>query len=528
MSTWTVYDAFENVVEQGKNAAANAHDGDTSTYYTLYNFYLFSEGLPYIIEENFGQTVTITQFKVYPTNVDAYNWVRVEYWTGSSWALVGDATTNNAWNTFNGSWTTSKWRVLWVGDMDFGYSVRVNEMQAVVGTTTIDVSDSGTGTESAVKFVDGAIEVSDSGTGTESATKITFGSTWTVYSGQGSILEQGSDAAANAHDNNTSTYYTLYPPFAYNQPYIIEEDFGQTVTVTQFKVYANYVDKYNQIKVEYWTGSVWSLVGYVTTANTWTTFNGSWVTNKWRVSWSGTAYYTSVQVGEMQTVTQPPTLAVLDSGTGTETAVASTLITTSDSGTGSETALALTAVVVSDTGTSTDQITDRTFLDLTDTGSGVELASLSETLIVITDSGAGTETVAAIPHIFVTDSGWGGEVPAPIVTFYMTDTGEGTEELLMDLEVFDASSLSAEEFVVVFGQIDEGVGTDDAPLRSLGVTDEGTGLEASTLIVIAKDNGVGRELAIATNQLSVSDEGFGLEKPLRVIHVGAFVFLRPD
>jgi hypothetical protein len=147
---------------------------------------------------------------------------------------------------------------------------------------------------------------------------------------------------------------------------------------------------------------------------------------------------------------------------------------------------------------------------------------------MVTDSGAGTETAAAIPYFFVTDSGWGNEAPAPIVTFYLTDTGEGAEGLLMDLEVSDASSLSGEEIALVLGQIDEGTGTDELPLRLVGVLDDGTGQETTTLIVIAKDNGVGRELAIVTNQISVGDEGFGMEKPLRVIHVGAFVFLRPD
>jgi hypothetical protein len=147
---------------------------------------------------------------------------------------------------------------------------------------------------------------------------------------------------------------------------------------------------------------------------------------------------------------------------------------------------------------------------------------------MVTDSGAGTETVTAIPYFFVTDSGWGNEASSLIVTFYLTDTGGGAEGLLMDLEVYDASSLSGEEIAVVFGQIDEGAGTDDLPLRLLGVLDDGTGQETSTLIVIAKDNGVGRELAVVTNLLSASDEGSGLEKPLRVIHVGAFVFLRPD
>jgi hypothetical protein len=529
MSTWRVYGAYGDIIEQGSNAAANAHDGNTSTYYTLYNPYYYGDfGMPYIIEEDFGQTVTITQFKVYVTNTNDYNQVRVEYWTGSQWSLVGIANINNTWNTFNGSWTTSKWRVLWDGDPYEGDSVRVNEMQAVAGTTTINVSDSGTGAESVVKFVDGAMEVVDSGTGTESATKITFGSTWTVYSGQGNILEQGSNAAANAHDDNTTTYYTLYMPYAYNQPYIIEEDFGQTLTVTQFKVYATYVDEFNQIKVEYWTGSAWSLVGYVTTVDTWTTFSGSWTTSKWRVSWSGTAYYTPVRVGEMQAVLQPPTFEVSDSGTGAETAVATTLIAKSDSGTGSETVLTLTTVVVSDTGTGTDRITNRTFLNLMDTGNGVEFVSLSETLITITDSGSGSEAVVSIPYIFVTDSGWGNEASASIATFYLTDTGGGIEELLMDLEVYDASGLSGEEIALVFGQIDDGLGTEGLPLRLVGVLDGSMGEETSTLIVVAKDNGVGRELVVITNLLSASDEGFGQEKPLRVIHVGAFVFLRPD
>jgi hypothetical protein len=405
----------------------------------------------------------------------------------------------------------------------------VNEMQAVVGTATINVSDSGTGTESTIKFVDGAIEVVDSGTGTESATKTTFGSTWTVYSGQGTILEQGSNAAANAHDGNTSTYYTLYPPFAYNQPYIIEEDFGQTLTVTQFKVYATYVDEYNQIKVEYWTESAWSLVGYVTTANTWTTFDGSWTTSKWRVLWDGDPYEgDTVMVNEMQAVSQLPSYEISDSGSGSETAIVSSLITASDSGTGTETASTLFAVAVSDSGAGTDQLTDRTLLDLTDTSSGAEVATLSETLIMVADSGVGTETTTAIPYLFVTDSGWGGEVPAPIVTFYLADTGNGTEGLLMDLEVYDASSLSGEEIAQVFGQIDEGAGTEDLPLRVVSVLDGGTGQETATLIVIAIDKGVGGELAIVTNQVSASDYGVGLEKPLRVIHVGAFVFLRPD
>jgi hypothetical protein len=212
----------------------------------------------------------------------------------------------------------------------------------------------------------------------------------------------------------------------------------------------------------------------------------------------------------MQAVSQPPPLTV------------------SDSGTGSETASTLTIVVVSDTGTGTDQITDRALLDLRDAGSGAETAPPPSNLITITDSGAGAETADAIPHIFVTDSGWGNETPEQLVVFYMTDTGEGAEDLVMDLEVYDASSLSGEEIALVLGQTDEGLGTDGLPLRLVGVSDDGTGQETSTLIVVANDNGVGRELAVVTNLLSASDEGSGLEKPLRVIHIGAFVFLRPD
>jgi hypothetical protein len=525
MSIWRVYDAFENILEEGSNAAANAHDGDTSTYYTIYNPYYGDFSAPYAIEEDFGQTVTVTQFRVYVTNVNEYNYARVLGWTGSGWVQVGIANINNSWNTFSGSWTVSKWRVVWEGVFygedfgeDFGEDmggsfVRVNEMQAVVGTTTINVSDSGTGAESAVKFVGGAIEVVDSGTGTESATKTSFGSTWTVYDAEGNIIEQGTDAAATAHDDDTSTYYTLYPPppyGPYGYPHIIEEDFGQTLTVTQFKVYATSVDLYRFVRVEYWTGSAWSLVGYVTNADTWTTFSGSWTTSKWRVVWDGAPYAGPVRVNEMQAVSQPLP------------------ITVSDSGTGSETASTLTIVVVSDTGTGADQITDRALLDLRDVGSGTETAPPPSNLITITDSGAGAETADAIPHIFVTDSGWGNETPEQLVVFYMTDTGEGAEDLLMDLEVYDASSLSGEEIALVLGQTDEGLGTDGLPLRLVGVSDDGMGQETSTLIVIANDNGIGRELAVVTNLLSASDEGSGLEKPLRVIHIGAFVFLRPD
>jgi hypothetical protein len=334
-------------------------------------------------------------------------------------------------------------------------------------------------------------------------------STWTVYNAAGGIIEQGSNAAANAHDGNTSTYYTLYPPSVPQQSYIIEEDFGQTLTITQFKVYGTYIDNYNQIKVEYWTGSAWSLVGYVTTGNTWTTFSGSWTTSKWRVSWYGDIEVGSaVRVNEMQAVSQTTILNVSDSGTGTETT--------------------LTVVIASDTGTSTDQITNRALLGLTDVGSGTETATPPSNLITITESGSGAETADAIPHLFVVDSGWGNEAPTPIVIFYLTDTGGGVEGLLMNLEVYDASSLSGEEIALVFGQIDGGLGTESLPLRLVGVLDDSTGQETSTLIVIAKDNGIGGELAIVTNLLSASDSGVGLEKPLRVIHVGAFVFLRPD
>jgi hypothetical protein len=354
-------------------------------------------------------------------------------------------------------------------------------------------------------------------------------STWTVYSGTGGVIEQGTNAAATAHDGDTTTYYTLYPPFIGGAPYIIEEDFGQTLTITEFRVYPTLVDEYNWVRVEYWTGSAWALVGNATTNNAWNTFSGSWTTTKWRVLWAGEYEFGgSVRVNEMQAVAGTTTINVSDSGTGAETAVAATLIAKSDSGTGSETALTLAAVVVSDTGTGTDQITNRTLLNLMDTGNGVEYVSLSETLITITDSGSGSETAVSIPYIFVTDSGWGNEAPASIVTFYLTDTGGGAEDLLMDLEVYDASSLSGEEIALVLGQIDEGSGTDNLPLRLVGVSDGSMGQETSTLIVIAKDNGVGRELVVVTNLLGASDEGFGLEKPLRVIHVGAFVFLRPD
>jgi hypothetical protein len=516
MSIWRVYDALENILEEGSNAAAEAHDGDTSTYYTIYNPYYGDFSAPYAIEEDFGQTVTVTQFRVYVTNANPYNYAKIFYWTGSGWVLAGIANINNSWNTVSGSWTTSKWRVVWdgvfYGEVSFGSFVRINEMQAVVDTATINVSDSGTGAESAVKFVDGAIEVVDSGTGTESATKTSFGSIWTVYDAYENIIEQGTDAAATAHDDDTSTYYTLYPPYGpYGYPHIIEEDFGQTLTVTQFKVYATSVDLHSYVRVEYWTGSAWSLVGYVTDADTWTTFSGPWTTNKWRVLWGGNPYVGGpVRVNEMQAVSQPPPLTV------------------SDSGTGSETASTLTIAVVSDTGTGTDQITDRALLDLRDAGSGAETAPPPSNLITITDSGAGAEISDAIPHIFVTDSGWGNETPEQLVVFYMTDTGEGAEDLVMDLEVYDASSLSGEEIALVLGQTDEGLGTDGLPLRLVGVSDDGTGQETSTLIVVANDNGVGRELAVVTNLLSASDEGSGLEKPLRVIHIGAFVFLRPD
>jgi hypothetical protein len=496
MSIWRVYDAFENILEEGGNAAAEAHDGDTSTYYTIYNPYYGDFSAPYAIEEDFGQTVTVTQFRVYVTNANPYNYAKIFYWTGSEWVLAGIANINNSWNTVSGSWTTSKWRVVWdgvfYGEVSFGSFVRINEMEAVVGTATINVSDSGTGTES--------------------ATKTSFGSIWTVYDAYENIIEQGTDAAATAHDDDTSTYYTLYPPYGpYGYPHIIEEDFGQTLTVTQFKVYATSVDLHSYVRVEYWTGSAWSLVGYVTDADTWTTFSGPWTTNKWRVLWGGNPYVGGpVRVNEMQAVSQPPPLTV------------------SDSGTGSETALTLTIVVVSDTGTGADRITNRTLLNLRDTGNGVEFVSLSGNLVTITDSGSGTETAVSIPHIFVTDSGWGNEASTPIVTFYLTDTGGGAERLLMDLEVHDASSLSDEEIALVLGQTDEGLGTDGLPLRLVGVSDDGTGQETLTLIVVANDNGVGRELAVVTNLLSASDEGSGLEKPLRVIHIGAFVFLRPD
>jgi hypothetical protein len=185
-------------------------------------------------------------------------------------------------------------------------------------------------------------------------------------------------------------------------------------------------------------------------------------------------------------------------------------------------------LTVSDTGTGADQITYRALVGLRDAGSGTETAPPPSNLITTTDSGSGSETAVSISYIFVTDSGWGNEAPASIATFYLTDTGGGVERLLMGLEVHDASSLSGEEIGRVLRQIDGGSGTDNLPLRLVGVSDGSMGQETSTLIVIAKDNGVGRELVVVTNLLSASDEGVGLEKPLRVIHVGAFVFLRPD
>jgi hypothetical protein len=344
-------------------------------------------------------------------------------------------------------------------------------------------------------------------------------SIWRVYDALENILEEGSNAAAEAHDGDTSTYYTIYNPYYgdFFGPYAIEEDFGQTVTVTQFRVYVTNANPYNYAKIFYWTGSEWVLAGIANINNSWNTVSGSWTTSKWRVVWDGVFYGevsfgSFVRINEMQAVQAggAQTLTVSDTGTGTDRITNRTLLN------------------LSDTGAGTDRITNRTLLNLRDTGNGVEFASLSGNLVTITDSGSGAETAVSIPHIFVTDSGWGNEASTPIVTFYLTDTGEGAEDLLMDLEVYDASSLSGEEIALVLGQTDEGLGTDGLPLRLVGVSDDGTGQETSTLIVIANDNGVGRELAVVTNLLSASDEGSGLEKPLRVIHIGAFVFLRPD
>jgi hypothetical protein len=456
MSIWTVYNGVGDIIEQGENAAAAAHDGNTATYYTLYSPDMGSA--PYIIEEDFGQTLTITEFRVYPTLVDEYNWVRVEYWTGTAWALVGYATANNAWNIFRGSWTTNKWRVLWEGDPVFGNVVRVNEMQAVQAG----------GAQPLIP-------------------------TWTVYDSAGNIIERGANAAANAHDGDTTTYYTLYSPLIGGAPYIIEEDFGQLLTITQFKVYPTGVGANNWVRVEYWTGSAWSLVGNATTNNAWNTFDGSWTASKWRVVWAGNPLIGGpVNVNEMQ--------AVQEGGAQTLT--------------------------VSDSGIGTDRITNRALYDLRDVSSGTETATLSN-LITITDSGAGAETTAAIPHLVVSDSGWGGETPALIVIIHTTDTGSGAEGLLMDLSVLDESSSSTEQIELTVGLSDTGSGVDGLPLRMIGVLDNGIGLETPTLIVFAPDRGVGSELVIATNQLSVSDNGIGQEKPLRVVHIGSFVFLRP-
>jgi hypothetical protein len=575
MSIWKVYDAFGNIIEQGTNAAANAHDGNTSTYYTLYAPEV--AGSPYIIEEDFGQPLTITQFKVYPTLDEysyGYSWVRVEYWTGSGWALVGDATNNNDWNVFSGSWTTSKWRVRWAGSFDpefgYGFSVGINEMQAVAGTTTINVSDSGTGTESVVKLIDGAMEVVDSGTGTESATKIAFGSTWTVYDAFGNILEQGTDAAATAHDGDISTYYTLYPPppyGPYDQPYIIEEDFGQTLTVTQFKVYATYVDVNSQIRVEYWTGSAWAFVGYVTTADTWTTFSGSWTTNKWRVSWSGNPYAGgSVRVNEMQAVQVggEQSLTVSDSGTGTdllsnilrsvgdagvgaETSALWSILEVQDGGLGSETIVGGLLFDVTDTGVGMESIGQEiggvTLFTPTDSGIGVELLRLdrdgvmdggvgTETatlsaVISVTDGGVAADGAFAIIYLDATDSGWGTEEPLVSAVLYATDTGEGTELLSREIELDDfATASDLGEFL--WGVTDEGLGVEDIPLRHVGCVENGVGQEEAVVTIIVRDGGFGQEIANAINFVSVSDNGAGQEKPLRVIHIGAFVFLRPD
>ena len=316
-------------------------------------------------------------------------------------------------------------------------------------------------------------------------------SIWRVYDGVGQIIVEGENAAANVHDNDTSTFIYLYNPMWLPElSYIVEQDFQQPITVTRFAVYLNSASEYDWCAVEYWTGSQWALVGYAYYFG-WNYFDGNWNTSKWRVRWEGdTDYGYIIAVGEMQAITSelPTTINVSDSGVGVE-------------------GLTFTRE------------------NLTDTGIGSETL-ISSVLIEVLDEGSGQDFSDHIIILTTTDSGWGLETPSLNLVMPVSDIGSGVELFDREFGIMDGGG-SVEVLSKDLDIGDFGSGVEELPFRSIGVIEAGVGLEESLVLLLVTDRGTGKETLIATNYIEVKDEGFGAEKPLRIVHVGTLVFLRP-
>ena len=317
-------------------------------------------------------------------------------------------------------------------------------------------------------------------------------SIWRIYDGTGEIIAEGPNVALAVRDNDLSTYISLYNP--YFDPfflYIIEQDFGQTVTITQFSVYRGYGDIYNWGIVEYWSGSSWVSVGTLTNDG-WNYFQGSWQTTKWRVRWEGDFEFgIYISINEMSATTEevPPLLQVSDSGLGSET------LSLKDHG-------------------------------LSDTSAGTETAQVASTTFA-SDYGSGDDPATLITIMDATDSAWGTEDTSLIATLIVDDAGSGVEDIEKSHEFWDSGS-GNEILGMVVGMADAGWGLDEVPHRSLGVIDTRGGEEAPMIIIPVKDNSTGREILICVNYIDVGDAGQGKEKTLRVMHAGVLIFLRPQ
>lgn len=198
---------------------------------------------------------------------------------------------------------------------------------------------------------------------------------------------------------------------------------------------------------------------------------------------------TSTEVGSSEVPTTP--ISGSDTGTSSEAATVTVVITVTDTGTGTENVIFIYTVSVSDTGSAAETASAGAPFSSSDTGTGTDAGSVVARYTQ-TDTGAGSEASVTSAVITGTDSGTDSETSAIRLT--LSDTGTGADVIAtFTRPVFETAS-ALEETILSAGNAKSG-------------TDSGSGSDASILTVVFTGSDTGTGLDASAIRLTFSDTG---------------------
>ena len=183
-------------------------------------------------------------------------------------------------------------------------------------------------------------------------------------------------------------------------------------------------------------------------------------------------------------------LSIPDTGSAVEaiSKLTAVLKTVTDTGTGTEAVTVSGTFTITETGTGTDASpTVLAAVSVTETGTGTDVVSvLTEILKTVTDTGTGTDASPTVTAtISVSETGTGTDAPAISVLFSLPDTGTGSDSPTVSVSIPVTDTITGTDLATVLGQLisvlDTGTGTDTVALISalLQIAETGTGVDTA-------------------------------------------------